>query len=147
MYPRYFKNPVPPLCIVSTCVMYPRVQAKTPKICKIPGVLWPAIYGTHDFVTSNSNDVFINTCDSATSDSADACDSATSDSANVSISEFINIFTSAAGIFNLGDADDLGGNFSARTLNFDVGTALDFSLEFEFGVLAGFSTIAGSSMT
>ena len=25
--------------------MYPWVQAKTPKICKIPGVLWPAIYG------------------------------------------------------------------------------------------------------
>src|SRR6266542_3182994 len=44
MYPGYFKNPLPP-CIVSTCVMYPWVQAKTPKICKIPGVLWPAIYG------------------------------------------------------------------------------------------------------
>ena len=26
-------------------IMYPRVQAKTPEICKIPGVLWPAIYG------------------------------------------------------------------------------------------------------
>ena len=45
MYPGYFKNPVPPLCIVSPRIMYPRVQAKTPKICKIPGVLWPAIYG------------------------------------------------------------------------------------------------------
>src|SRR6266496_121279 len=44
-YTGYFKNPVPPLCIVSTCIMYPWVQAKTPKICKIPGVLWPAIYG------------------------------------------------------------------------------------------------------
>ena len=90
-----------------------------------------------DSVTSNPGDVFINARDSATSNSADACDSATSDSTNISISEFINIFTSAAGIFNLDDADDLGGNFSARALNFDVGTALDFSLEFEFGVLAG----------
>ena len=45
IYPGYFKNPVPPLCIVPTCIMYPRVQAKTPKICKIPGVLWPALYG------------------------------------------------------------------------------------------------------
>ncbi|RIA91470.1 hypothetical protein C1645_737055 [Glomus cerebriforme] len=25
--------------------MYPRIQAQTPKICKIPGVLWPVIYG------------------------------------------------------------------------------------------------------
>src|SRR6266542_4446187 len=49
MYPGYFKNPVPPLCIVSTCVMYPRIQAKTPEICKIPGVLWPAIYGIKDY--------------------------------------------------------------------------------------------------
>src|SRR6266498_3654030 len=98
-----------------------------------------------DSVTSNPGDMFINARDSATSDSADVCDSATSDSANVSIFEFINIFTSAAGIFNLGDVDDLGGNFSARTLNFDIETALDFSLEFEFEVLTGFSTIAGFS--
>ena len=100
-----------------------------------------------DSVTSNPGDMFINARDSATSDSANVCDSATSDSANVSISEFINIFTSAAGIFNLGDADNLGGNFLAHALNFDVGTALDFSLEFEFKVLTGFSTIADFSTT
>src|SRR6266496_2853586 len=36
-----------PLCIVSTCVMYPWIQAKTPEICKIPGILWSAIYGIY----------------------------------------------------------------------------------------------------
>ena len=39
-----------PLCIVSTCIMYLRVQAKTPEICKIPGVLWPVIYGNYQII-------------------------------------------------------------------------------------------------
>src|SRR5205823_10107552 len=45
MYPGYFKNPVPPMYSIPR-IMYPRVQAKTPEICKIPRVLWPAIYGS-----------------------------------------------------------------------------------------------------
>ena len=43
--PGILKTLYPPLCIVSTRILYPRVQAKTPEICKIPGVLWPVIYG------------------------------------------------------------------------------------------------------
>src|SRR5436190_12755201 len=43
--PKILKILYPPMYSIPH-VLYPRVQAKTPEICKIPGVLWPALYGT-----------------------------------------------------------------------------------------------------
>ena len=34
----------PPMYSIHPCNI-PRIQVKTPEICKVPGVLWPAIYG------------------------------------------------------------------------------------------------------
>ena len=70
MYPGYFKNPVPPMYSIPR-IMYPQVQAKTPEICKIPGVLWPAIYGRYVgriySATSNSIHAILSSLDRSSS--------------------------------------------------------------------------------